>query len=80
MSVELSGDEGWGDECRRRILRSRILGGVTVALQAPVVTGDFQIAANTCGATLAAGVGCTVSVVFAPTASGSAEWQLQHDG
>jgi hypothetical protein len=46
-------------------------GGVTVTLQTPVVTGDFLIAANTCGATLASGVGCTVAVAFAPTASGA---------
>jgi len=46
-------------------------GGVTATLQAPVVTGDFSIAQNTCGSTLAAGVGCTVSVAFLPTASGT---------
>jgi hypothetical protein len=46
-------------------------GGVTATLQTPVVVGDFAIAANTCGATLAANVGCTVSVVFRPTASGT---------
>ena len=46
-------------------------GGVTATLQTPVVTGDFAITANTCGATLAASVGCTVSVVFQPTASGT---------
>ncbi|HEX9198378.1 MAG TPA: choice-of-anchor D domain-containing protein, partial [Acidobacteriaceae bacterium] len=47
------------------------MGGFTVTLQAPVVTGDFVMTANTCGATLAAGVGCTVSVAFKPTASGT---------
>src|SRR6185437_394616 len=31
-------------------------GGVTASLQMPVVTGDFQISANTCGASLGAGV------------------------
>jgi hypothetical protein len=46
-------------------------GGVTATLQTPVVTGDFEIAANTCGPTLAPSVGCTVSVVFQPTASGT---------
>jgi hypothetical protein len=46
-------------------------GGVTATMQTPVVTGDFTIAANTCGGTLGAGVGCTVSVEFAPTASGT---------
>ncbi len=46
-------------------------GGITATLQAPVVTGDFSITANTCGPTLAAGVGCTVSIAFQPTASGT---------
>jgi len=46
-------------------------GGVTATLQTPAVTGDFTIAANTCGATLGAGSGCTVSIAFAPTASGT---------
>ena len=46
-------------------------GGVTATLQAPAVSGDFAITANTCGPTLAAGVGCTVSVAFQPTASGT---------
>jgi hypothetical protein len=46
-------------------------GGVTASLQTPVVTGDFTISANTCGPTLASGVGCTVSVEFLPAASGT---------
>jgi hypothetical protein len=46
-------------------------GGVTATLQTPVVTGDYTISANTCGTTLAAGVGCTVAVEFQPTASGT---------
>jgi hypothetical protein len=33
---------------------------------------NFAIAANTCGATLAAGAACSVGVTFAPTAAGSA--------
>jgi len=33
--------------------------------------GDFAISANTCGATLAAGASCTVSVTFSPTAAGT---------
>ena len=45
-------------------------GGVNVTLQTPVVTGDFQIGANTCGTALAPNFGCTVSVVFNPTAAG----------
>jgi hypothetical protein len=46
-------------------------GGVTVTLQTPMATGDFTISANTCGTTLASGVGCTVAVEFVPTASGT---------
>jgi hypothetical protein len=40
-------------------------------LQTPAVTGDFAITANTCGATLGASSGCTVSVAFQPTAGGT---------
>jgi len=47
------------------------LGGTTAALGAAAVTGDFQISANSCGSSLATQVGCTVSIVFAPTASGA---------
>ena len=46
-------------------------GSSAVAMQAPVVAGDFAITANTCGVSLGAGVGCTVSITFAPTASGA---------
>jgi len=46
-------------------------GGSAVALQAPMVTGEFSITANTCSATLAPNTGCTVSVAFAPAAAGS---------
>jgi hypothetical protein len=46
-------------------------GGVTVTLQSPVVTGDFIISANTCTSSLASNVGCTVSIEFQPTASGT---------
>ncbi|MCL2659385.1 MAG: choice-of-anchor D domain-containing protein [Acidobacteriaceae bacterium] len=48
----------------------------TATLQKPTVTGDFAITANTCGATLAAQTGCTVAIVFSPTASGSREGTL----
>jgi hypothetical protein len=35
-----------------------------------VISGDFTLQQNGCGASLAAGVTCTATVVFAPTASG----------
>jgi hypothetical protein len=45
-------------------------GGTAAALQPVAVSGDFKVSANTCGTTLAPSVGCTVSIEFAPTASG----------
>ncbi len=42
-------------------------GGVAVGLGSIAASGDFAVAANTCGNSLAAGVGCTVAVVFRPT-------------
>ena len=46
-------------------------GGSAASLQTPVVSGDFAIAANTCGSSLAIGTACTVAVSFTPTASGT---------
>jgi hypothetical protein len=46
-------------------------GATSVNLGGAAVTGDFRISANTCATTLAANTGCTVAIVFAPTASGS---------
>ena len=51
-------------------------GGVAATLQVPSVTGDFAITANTCGASLAPGVGCTVSIVFSPSVSGARSGRL----
>lgn len=46
-------------------------GGATATLGTPALTGDFTLAADTCGNSLAPGVGCTLSVAFKPTASGT---------
>lgn len=46
-------------------------GAAPAALQATSITGDFHLTANTCGTTLAANTGCTVSIAFTPTASGT---------
>lgn len=46
-------------------------GGASVTLGEASVSGDFAIAANTCGTTLAASTGCTVSVAFTPKISGT---------
>ena len=51
-------------------------GGVAVGLQTFAVTGDFSLSANTCGPSLGASVGCTVAVVFQPTASGTRSGSL----
>lgn len=39
-------------------------------LQPPSISGDFAISANTCGTTLPAKTGCTLSITFTPTAGG----------
>jgi hypothetical protein len=47
-------------------------GAAAVTLEAPAVAGsEFRITADTCGALLAAGTGCTVAVTFTPAASGT---------
>jgi hypothetical protein len=46
-------------------------GGTAATLQTPVMTGDFAITANTCGVTLGVQTGCTVSIAFTPTVSGT---------
>ncbi len=45
-------------------------GTATATLSAITASGDFTLA-STCGATLAAGANCTVTVTFHPTAAGS---------
>jgi hypothetical protein len=45
-------------------------GGTPSALQTPMLTGDFSLIANTCGATLPAQTGCSLAIAFKPTASG----------
>jgi len=46
-------------------------GTAQVSLGTATVSGDFRISANTCGPTLKANTGCTVGLVFTPSASGS---------
>jgi hypothetical protein len=46
-------------------------GGTSATLQTLLVSGDFTISADTCGATLAPSTGCTISIVFAPAATGT---------
>jgi hypothetical protein len=49
-------------------------GGTTATLTAPVLSGnmgDFTLYANSCGATLAPSTGCTLTLTFTPTVSGT---------
>ena len=55
-------------------LSNGAVAAVTVGM--PQVTGPFRIAASTCGATIAVNASCTLSVVFAPTAAGTATGEL----
>ena len=45
-------------------------GGVAATLTSEKATGDFSITANTCGATLVANTGCTLSIAYTPMVSG----------
>jgi hypothetical protein len=46
-------------------------GGLPLAISALTATGDFGVAANPCGATLASGANCVVSIAFSPTVAGA---------
>lgn len=49
-------------------------------MQAPTISGDFVIAASTCGATLASQTACSISITFTPTASGTRNGMLTITG
>jgi hypothetical protein len=55
-------------------------GGVAATLDAPTVIGEFPITANTCGASLAPGTGCTVAVAFSPAKAGVRNGRLSIAG
>jgi hypothetical protein len=46
-------------------------GGAAATLTSETATGDFKISANTCGSSVDADSGCTLSIAFTPSASGS---------
>jgi hypothetical protein len=46
-------------------------GGLPLSIGSVGVTGDFVVAANGCGASLAQGSACAIQVAFAPTAGGA---------
>jgi hypothetical protein len=45
-------------------------GGVALTISGAVISPGFLIASNSCGSTVAAGVACTLQVVFSPLAAG----------
>lgn len=51
-------------------------GGSAMAITSAAVTGPFQLAANTCGSSLAANSACQMTVEFVPTQEGSATGTL----
>lgn len=46
------------------------VGTATATLNLPVLSTDYKLIASTCGTTLNAGATCTLSIAYAPTASG----------
>ncbi len=46
-------------------------GANPATLNTPTITGDFKIAASTCGATLASQTACSLSISFTPTVGGT---------
>ena len=59
-------------------LTNPLNGAATVALgiRSIETDGDFRVVQTTCGSSLPAGASCTVSVAFAPTATGSRTGRL----
>ena len=74
------GDTNVGTTAAAQNITLSNTGGVSAPIGTPVVSGDFAITANTCGASLGAGVGCTMSVVFKPTGSGTRTGMLSVSG
>ncbi len=46
-------------------------GGLPLTVASTVITGDFNVAANTCGTFIAPGSACNLTVVFSPRAAGT---------
>jgi hypothetical protein len=51
-------------------------GSATLNISSITASGDFHISNNTCGATVAAGANCAVSVTFTPTKKGARKGTL----
>ena len=64
------GDEIRGEPSAALTVTATNTGSATLDIDSITINGDFAIFANTCGATLAPGVICNVSVTFTPQALG----------
>jgi len=49
---------------------------VSLNFSSIVISANFAISSNTCGASIAAGASCTVGVTFSPTAKGTVNGTL----
>lgn len=60
-----------GTKSAAQIVSIANVGGEPVTLTSETLTGDYIFTGNTCGNTLAVQTSCTVTILFAPTASGT---------
>ena len=51
-------------------------GSIAATLQAPSITGNFQITSTTCGSSLAAQASCVINVIFHPQTAGALSGSL----
>lgn len=65
------GDTGVGLTSSGTTLTLSNNGGLPLTVVSTTVAGDFAIAANTCGGSIAPGTACNFTVVFSPTAAGT---------
>ena len=64
-------ETGVGAQSAAQTITIANTGGEPVTLSGETVSGDFALAGNTCGSSLAANASCTISILFAPTAAGT---------
>ncbi len=69
-----------GTDSPAQIVTVSNTGGANLSLSTPVLNGDYQLTASTCGATLPAGQSCTLSIAFAPTTAGTRAGQITLSG
>ncbi len=65
------GDEPVGATSAPKTLVVSNTGSATLDISSVTVSGDFNLASNACGSTLAVGQSCKVKVTFTPSQSGS---------